>query len=162
MRVGLDIDGVLGAFDKHFLDYLDFEDKTPSKIWDDPRIVNHFHRIESDVNFWLTMPRLIEPDELDFIPVIYVTARNIATSITKKWLKINGFPEAPVITVGKDGSKVDALKNVVDVFIDDAYHNYTELNKGGVKCLLMSAPYNVQYNRVDKRIYSINQVLNYD
>lgn len=161
MRVGLDIDGVLASFGEHFLNYLDFDDKTPSKDWNDPRFRNHFHKIAGDVNFWLTMPRLVEPESLDFIPVIYVTARPIATAITKKWLDMNGFPDAPVITVGHDGSKVEALEGKVDAFIDDAYHNYTELNEAGVKCLLMTRSHNIKYNRVDKRINSINQVLNY-
>lgn len=161
MRIGLDIDGVLAAFGEHFLDYLGFEDKTPPKHWDDPRFSENFYKIKDDINFWLTIPRLFDPRILDFNPVIYVTARDIPTSVTEKWLEINEFPKAPVVSVGVGGDKVETLKENVDIFVDDALHNYHALNEAGINCVLITRSHN-EYEEVEKRIESINQVLNYE
>lgn len=161
MRIGLDVDGVLADFEGHFLHYMDFEDKTRPTDWKDVRFKNNIEKVKRDINFWLSIPNLVEAQLLDFNPVIYVTARPIPSEITRKWLKINGFPPAPVVTVGTNGSKVSSLVNNVDAFVDDAYHNYTELNDAGINCVLMTSSHNIKYKHVDKRISTINQVLNY-
>lgn len=160
-RIGLDIDGIVADFGVHFLNYLNIEDKSFPTKWDDDRFINNFHKIENDVEFWMTIPKLIEPSELDFKPVIYVTARPIDNKVTECWLANNGFPQAPVITVGTGGSKVQHLKNTVDLFVDDAVHNFVQLENNGVNCLLMDRSHNQNYEVGNKRIYNINEVMEY-
>lgn len=162
MRVALDIDGVLADFGSHFLNHLDIPDKTPARGWNDPRFTENFTKVHKDENFWLTIPRLIDPEELDFIPVAYITARPIRTHITKQWLKKNGFPEAPVFTVGVNGSKINAFKDSnAEIIIDDAVHNYVELNKAGCPCLLLTRSHNEKFD-AEYRIKSVNEVLNFE
>lgn len=154
-RIGLDLDGVLSDFSSHFLKYLEFENQTPATDWDDPRFRENLHKVVGDDTFWLTMPRLIDPAILDFAPVIYVTARPVESSVTAMWLLLNKFPDAPVVTVGQGSSKVEALRGKVDLFIDDAYHNYIELNKAGIRCLLMTRSHNLKYDVGQDRIESL-------
>ena len=59
VRIGLDIDGVIADFGTHFLNYLDIEDKTPARCWDDERFTKNFHKIVDDERFWLTIPPII-------------------------------------------------------------------------------------------------------
>jgi len=160
MRIGLDIDGVLANFDTHLLNYLDYKDKTPPKIYDDPRIMEGLPKVEKNIMFWLTMPPLIEGKKLDFNPVIYVTKRPIYTHITKQWLNRHEFPDAPIVTVGMKGDKTPHLIDKVDFYIEDSYDNYMELNKNGINCFLLTTRYNKQH-KVSKRINSINEILNY-
>ena len=155
MRIALDIDGVLADFGLHFFDYLGIEDKTPAKFWDDPRFRNNMHLIGGDAEFWLGIPPLVTPDELEFVPIAYVTARDIETQITRAWLRLNGFPDVHVETVKLGGSKVKFLKGInPDFYIDDAIHNFEELNDSGVNTLLMTRSHNEDYDAGDKRVKS--------
>lgn len=152
MRAGYDIDGVLASFGEYFLEYLNIEDKSPFTTWDDYRITEHFHKLTFDYKFWLTMPKLIEAEDLPYEPYMYVTARPIPSRITAQWLKFNNFPTAKVITVGVNGSKVDTLKaHNIDIFFDDAEHNFKELNEAGINCYLITRTHNKNV-QTDKRI----------
>ena len=160
MRIGLDIDGVVADFGAHFLNYLDIEDKTPAKCWDDIRFKENFKRIDNDAKFWLTMPPLVSIDDLKFEPTVFVTARNIDKNITQKWLDANGFGGIPLESVGMDISKVEAVsKYNIDFFIDDAVHNYDDLNNNGINCILMDRSHN--RDAIANRIYNLNEVLDY-
>lgn len=157
MKVALDIDGVLADFGPHFFDYLGIEDKTPAKFWDDPRFKDNMHLINHDAEFWLGIPPMVTPEELEFVPYAYVTAREIDTYITRTWLKFNRFPDVHVETVGIGGSKVQFLKEInPDYYIDDAIHNYEELNSAGINTLLMTRSHNEGYDAGDKRIASFS------
>ncbi len=59
-------------------------------------------------------------------------------------------------------SKVKVLQGRVDIFVDDAYHNYKELNEAGIECLLMSRSHNTKEEVYTKRIFKLNEVLDYD
>ena len=130
-RIFLDVDGVLADFAGHFISYYDeVEDKTtPVTVWDDPRIVKHFHLAKNDVDFWLSIPPLIDPADINFGIEGYCTNRKgfVPMGITEEWLFKNGFPTAPVFLT--DGSKSETLHRLkVDIFLDDAVHNFEQLN----------------------------------
>lgn len=161
IKVGLDIDDVIGDFSNHYFDWLNL-DKTPATTWEDARFVNHFSKIKDDVDFWLSIPFLITADELKFKPNRFVTARGIDSEITKKWLKGGAFENIPVYTVPFNASKVDFVKGV-DVFVDDALHNYFELNDNGINCFLMNRSHNEKKDsncQIRKRIYHLNDLCN--
>lgn len=144
-KIAIDIDGVIAQFSFCFLDYLGLPLEAPTE-WKDKRFVDNFHKIESDEKFWLTIKPLVSPGALDFEIDSYVTARPVSSEVTSLWLRANGFPSAPVITVGLGKSKVKALKERgVEVFLDDAVHNYEEINESGILCYLMDASHNQGY-----------------
>jgi len=56
-------------------------------------------------------------------------------------------------------SKVDALlKNNVDVFIDDRFENFTEINNAGISCFLFDGSHNQRYDVGHKRIKSLKEL----
>jgi uncharacterized HAD superfamily protein len=146
VRVGFDIDGVLAAFGEHFLDYLGFQDKSPALSWDDPRFMENMHLLDNDEEFWLTIPTLEDPRLIDYPVAGYFTARNIPSDVTAQWLLINHFPDAPVITVGLEGSKVQSLKESgIELYIDDAIRNYEEVTEAGIRTYLKTRSHNFNY-----------------
>lgn len=163
--IGLDIDGVLGAFSEDYLSHFDL-DPTPAKHWNDPRFRDEgrWKELEQNEKFWTNMTVLHKPEDLLFEPKCYVTARSIPQEWTEKWLfEVNDFPIAPVVSVGRGGSKVEALKeHGVDIFVDDAYHNFKTLNSAGIFTYLKTRSHNVKYDVGHRRIDSLNDIINYD
>ena len=153
-KVGLDIDEViadwLGAWTKRF--NLD----VPDSWYFDRNIVDRFEALKKTGELdemYLNLKPLVSPKDIPFEPACYVTSRPVSTDITTKWLDINGFPTKPVITVGVGGSKLDALKSHgVEMYIDDRFENFVELNKGGICTFLITRPHNIRYDVGYKRI----------
>lgn len=152
IKYGLDIDGVLADFDAHLCNTVGI-DLHKVTHWNDPVIKKYYNDIKHDENFWLTMPKLIKPEDIPFEVHCYITSRSIDTEITKKWLYDNGYPDAPVFTVGHNAPKVEvALQSGVDIFIDDKFENFVQLNKAGICTFLMDAPHNQKHDVGYKRI----------
>lgn len=102
----------------------------------------------------------MSPADLPFEPCCYVTSRVIPTAWTEEWIAKSGFPTMPVITVGPGQSKVEALRNEkVDIFVDDRFDNFVEINAAGICCYLMDAPHNRRYDVGHKRITDLKQLV---
>lgn len=159
IKIGYDIDSVLADFSQHFHSYLNIVGKE-TYFWNDPVILNNFYKIESDINFWSTMPILNDPKNIYYEPCAYITSRQINLQVTKDWLDKNHFPSAPVYNT-KDHSKLDLCKQLgIDFFVDDSYDNFCDLNNGGVKCFLYTQPYNLKYDVGNLRINDLKELKN--
>lgn len=133
LRIGLDIDDVLGDFMGYYYRYFEC-DKYPKNL-EDHIITKNVQRIlRYDRDFWLNMPVINKPD---FQPVLYCTKRVNPKNWTKTWLELNGFPKAPIYQMLiQKGNKADLIKGKVDLFIDDSLFNVEQMNKSGIKTLL--------------------------
>ena len=156
-KIGLDIDEVLadfvGGLMKRFPDTVE-----RAVYWNDYKLQENFKEVINDESFWLELDAKV--DSLPFEPHCYITSRPCSTEITEKWLAHKGFPKAKVYTVGLDKSKIDVAKESgIDLFVDDAYHNFVELNKAGVLCYLFNAPHNERYDVGFKRIHNLKELL---
>lgn len=157
-KIGLDIDGVLGDFIGHLMKLSGNEGYIPEH-WNDPIVREEFDKVKNESSFWLTMPALINKGEITFEPHAYITARSISPAVTQEWLDRNGFPKATLYCVGVGESKVDIAKESgVDIFIDDSFSNFQELNNAGILTYLYDAKYNRKYNVGHKRIYKLNEI----
>lgn len=110
--------------------------------------------------FYLSLKPKISPSEIPFEPHCYVTSRPVDSSVTEEWLQKHGFPSVKVYTVALNESKIEVIKNAgVDIFIDDGFHNFVELNRAGICTFLMTANHNKRYNVGYKRINSLMELL---
>jgi uncharacterized HAD superfamily protein len=158
LKLWLDIDGVIGEFERHFLTYLNLPLHHP-KEWDDKRFKNNITKVDYDHNFWITMPYIFNPEEFNYTISGYCTARNCHIHTIREWLVKGGFPDVPIISVGLHGSKIKALKGVdCDIFCDDSIRNYEELNNAGIKTFLMSRPHNLSYDVGNDRVDNIKHL----
>ena len=161
IKIGLDLDEVLcdwlgGWTDKFGMD-------TPTNWYFDREIINRFDDMKEKGgldDFFLSLKPLIQPKDIPFEPHCYITSRPVESKVSEEWLKRLGFPARPVYTVGVGNSKVDiALREGLDMFVDDSFSNFTALNKAGVCCFLMDAPHNKRYNVGFKRIKSLKELM---
>lgn len=161
VKIGLDIDEVLADFTSAWAKVHSVEERP--ECWNYHRGMSaEFKKMKEAGtldDFYLSLQPKIKPNELPFEPHCYVTSRPVDTWVTEKWLEMHKFPGSKVITVPLGTSKAQVLKdNGVDIFVDDAFHNYDELNRAGICCFLMDAPHNRRYDVGYKRIKSLKEL----
>jgi hypothetical protein len=155
-RIGLDIDGVLANFNKAYRERFNLPGETTNWYfaYDVGKNIENIGK-----EFWLNIEPLVDGSKLPIEPVVYVTQRPIDSEVTKEWLFKNGFPCAPVVTVW-GGPKIEALKEAkVDIFVDDRYDTFVELNNAGICTYLYDRPYNERYKIGHKRLKDLKDLL---
>jgi 5'(3')-deoxyribonucleotidase len=159
-RIGLDIDEVLCDWvgewtKKNGLD-------TPTNWSFDADMLDRFEDLKNKGeldNFYLSLQPLIKPEDIPFEPYCYITSRPVSSEVTAKWLSLFGFPARPVFTTTKGMGKVEIAKREgIDIFVDDAFHNFVDLNKAGICCFLMDAKHNQRYEVGFKRIKTLKDL----
>lgn len=156
-KIGLDIDEVLADWVGHWTKHHKLE---VPETWNfDRDIKAKFELLKDDKEFWLSIPVKTKPEDIHFEPHCYITSRSIPKEWTEEWLDKNGFPTMPVYCVDFDHSKVEvAKKSGIDIFIDDRYENFVELNNAGICTYLFDSPHNQRYDVGYKRIFNLNEL----
>ena len=157
-KIGLDIDEVIADWVGAWTDKYGMV--TP-EFWNfDPHIKEKFDTVKDDKDFWLSIKPKIDPKELPFEPHCYITSRPIPTEWTEQWIAENGFPTMPVYTVGVGESKVEVAKKAgIDIFVDDRFDNFVELNNAGICTYLMDTPHNRRYDVGYRRVHNLKELL---
>ena len=161
-KIGLDIDEVLCDWVGGYME-LRGMDKRPTAWLFDRELGEVFKQMDeagTRDDFMLSLKPLIKPEDIPFEPHCYITARHVPNEITMKWLDMNGFPTAPVYTVGPNTTKVEVAKaSGIDIFVDDNFKNFVELNNAGICTYLYDQPHNHRYDVGHKRIYNLKQLV---
>ena len=157
-KIGLDIDEVLADWVGHWTKY---HGQEVPEAWNfDRNIGEKFDKLKDDKEFWLSIPVKTNPCDIHFEPHCYITSRSIPKQWTEEWLDKNGFPTMPVLSVGLGESKIEvAKKSGIEIFVDDRYENFVELNNAGICTYLFDAPHNRRYDVGYKRIFSLNDIM---
>jgi hypothetical protein len=162
-RVALDIDEVLCDFTAGWAEQFHDVDSRPTAWYYDRNMLDRFNQMREagalDA-FYLGLRPKMNPKELPFEPVCYITSRPVSTEITEQWLDMHGFPRVKVVTVPHGKSKVEALQeNNIDIFVDDSFDNFREANAAGICTFLWSAPHNERFDVGFKRIKSLKDLV---
>lgn len=145
-RIAVDLDGVIS-------DLMDIE-KSYYYNYGDYRFLNEYAKWLEDDDLILNTKLTSEAHTMNFEPVAYITARPESIKRqTLQWIENNNLPAAPVVFTN---NKVQACKDyMVELFVEDHYENFVQLNNAGIKCLLMDRSYNRKYNVGYLRIYNL-------
>jgi hypothetical protein len=161
-KIGLDIDEVLADWLPAWMKKFKIKN-VPTTWFFDHKIRERFDELRANNeldNFFLNLQPRVKPTDIPFEPHCYITSRPVDSEISRQWLEKHGFPLRPVYTVGTNQSKLEvALQSGVEWFVDDGYHNFIELNKGGVCCFLWDTPHNKKFDVGFKRIKSFNELV---
>lgn len=177
--IGFDVDGVLAAYVQAFLDYVHMTGQAPDTLprsevnilsWDLNGHIDVWNRVrpqfEKNPFFWLGIRKYDSAQrvmkERGVQPAAYVTARPICSDVTAYWLKANGFPDAPVVTVDwkKPEEKLQVLRDLgITRFIDDRIGTADELHDAGIESYLLSCPHNRELATRAIRVHSIEEML---
>lgn len=161
-KIGLDIDEVLCDWVNAWRNLWSIEDVAENWFFD-RSISERFSQMKSEGvlnEFYLNLPVKTKPSEIPFEPHCYITSRPVDVSVTVEWLDKNNFPARPVYCVGSDQTKVDvALQSGINLFVDDCYKNFVELNNAGICTFLFDAPHNRRYKVGYKRIKSLAELI---
>lgn len=162
LKIGLDIDEVLCDWLGGWMEMKGIKERPTSWLFDRD-IISTFDAMEKEGtlnDFMLNLKPLMKPEDIPFEPHCYITSRRVPNEISAKWLDMHNFPTAPVYTVKPGTSKVEVAKQSgIDVFVDDNYKNFVELNNNGILCYLYDQPHNHRYNVGYKRIYNLKELL---
>ena len=155
LKIGLDIDEVLCDFIGGVREEYGF--KEPN-FWNWTYSMKDILKPSKELDdFYLSLKPLVKPSDLLFEPTCYITNRPVSVEITKQWIEKNGFPCVPIYSTT---DKVKAAKEAnIDVYIDDNYSNFVELNNAGVFTLLLTRSHNKKYDVGMRRIDNLNDVI---
>lgn len=158
-RIGLDIDGVLADFMNAWSERYPEVPILPNSWHIDRQIMHKFEKMRKNNeldDFYLNIKPLIKPEDIPFEPHCYITSRPVAKEITEKWLDMHKFPAMKVISLDIRKSKADAAKEAnVDIFIDDSFENFVDLNNSGIFTYLYSGSWNKKYDVGHMRLDSL-------
>ena len=160
LKIGLDIDDVIADYNTH---YAKTFNKSAAIHWN---FLNYGDSLYQNLSkkeietFLLSIPPKIKAEDLPFEPHCYITSRNTDIRITEQWIQNNGFPTVPIYQVPHNTSKIEVAKaSGIDIFVDDKFENFVELNKAGICTYLFDAPHNSKYNVGYKRIKELKELL---
>ena len=167
-RIALDIDGVICDFIYPALRLVGIqEDEIQNFNWVPSYKLRHiWDDLKENKDFWINLPALVNPAELKFEPVAYVTSRPIPKEWCEEWIEKNGFSCVDVITLDNGGhmsthaDKAEVLKSLeIDTFVEDNFEQFVNLNSKGICTYLMDTPFNSKHDVGYKRIYHLNEIL---
>lgn len=161
-KIALDIDEVICNWVEHWCELHKID--IPSSWYFQWDIKGLFEKMKLDGElntFYDGLSAKVNPDEMPFEPVAYISHRPVLEVVTKGWLEAKGFPLKPVYHVEKREDKVKVAKELgVDIFVDDSYETFKAMNEAGVCCFLMDAKHNRRYDVGFKRIKSLSDIFN--
>lgn len=159
-KIGLDVDEVLANWVNAWI--TKFNMQVPKSWYFDRKIKQRFEELKNAGEldeFYLSIKPLTPPEEIPFEPHCYITSRPVTKEVTEQWLDNHNFPSKPVYSVDVRHTKVDIAKEAgVEIFIDDSFDNFVDLNNNGIFTYLYTATWNLKHDVGHMRLNSLKDL----
>ena len=114
-------------------------------------------------NFWLDIEPTIKRSYL--LSHIVILQAEVSPIITQKmvgyeWLSTRSF--ICFMVAGQSKGRRRQKRVACDVFVDDSYEHFVDLNRNGIFCYLFDAPHNRRYDVGFRRIKSLNELVDFN
>lgn len=162
-KIGLDVDGVLADWTAAWHELYPEVLVNPSSWYLDRKVGIRFKQMEKEGtlnDFYVNNVKpLMNAEDLPFIPHCYITSRPVPVEVTEQWLDKYHFPAKPVYSIDAATSKIDVAKEAgVEIFIDDSFDNFVQLNGAGITTYLYTAPWNLKHDVGHLRLNSLSDL----
>lgn len=162
-KIGLDIDDVICDFVSGFRKKYNLaEPKSWFWSYNTQDYLSDLVKNQKELeDFYSNLKPKINPDEIPFEPHCYITSRTVPIEITQMWIEKNGFPCKKIYSIPFNESKVEVAKESgIEIFVDDRFDNFVELNNAGIFCYLFDTPWNSRYEVGHRRIRNLKEIIN--
>jgi hypothetical protein len=162
-KIGLDLDGVIANWTEAWNKLYPEVEVSPNSWYLDRKVGKRFQAMREagtlDDFYLNNVEPLMSPEDLPFEPHCYITSRPVSKEVSEAWLDKHHFPAKPVYSIEVRQSKVQVAKDAgVEIFVDDSFENFVELNNGGIFTYLYSAPWNLKHDVGHMRIKSLKDI----
>lgn len=165
-KCALDIDDILSAFTPHAHAFHNVRMDEKVDYWCertmDERLgpkwfTGHIAHVEE---FWLTLPILSQPKDIDFEFECYISSFPAEMyELRKEWLLVNKFPDRPLVAAS---NKLEVCQRLgIGVLIDDKPATIKQFNDNGLKGIHFHNHYAAFAPVGDFVVNNLNQVKNF-
>lgn len=145
-RIALDVDDVLAAFTPHAHTFHGKELPNKLDYWSVPGMEERLgkgwflDKLAQNNDFWKTIPVLSPATDIDFEIVCYISSFPIEMFHHRyKWLRDNGYPDAPLILASNKRDICTKLD--IDILVDDKPETMKNLIGSGTRGIHFMTPY---------------------
>lgn len=150
-KISWDVDGIIADYVKHAANRIGHTMKVETEFYLD--WINPIHdEIENDVEFWRTMPTMIQPEEILCYVHCYITSiRPYLKPHREFWIRNNGYQNREVYISEEKDKVINELD--INIHVDDKLSTVIDITNNCPNCTpILHLPWYLRYENIPENI----------